>query len=51
MRCIAQDARERYTELKPKDPAEVSLEAELQRTQRQLGDGDYQNKPVPTAPE
>lgn len=46
-----QDARERYVELKPKDPAEVSLEAELQRTQRQLGSADYENKPVPSAPE
>lgn len=50
--CMSwQDARERYVELKPKDPSEVSLKAELQRTQRQLGDADYSNKPVPSVPE
>lgn len=38
-------------ELRPKDPAEVSLEAELERTQRQLGDAEYSNKPVPSVPE
>ena len=43
-----QDARERYVELKPNSvPDAAMLDAELQRMQRQLGTGDYENKRVP----
>lgn len=46
-----QEARERYTELKPSAESDISLEVELRRTQQQLGDGDYENKPVPQVPQ
>lgn len=48
---VAKEARERYIELKPSAESDISLEVELRRTQQQLGDGDYENKPVPQVPQ
>lgn len=43
-----QDAKERYVELKPAAAKTgSSLEAELERTQRQLDIENFENKPVP----